>query len=259
MRKKMKKFIISITTVIISILSVSQAFADDVYLYVTRHGKTMFNNVHRVQGWSDTPLTKPGVEVAEQLGRGLKNVKFISAYSSDLGRARQTARIVLESKGDTTININEMEGLRETCFGDFEGDLDPNMWNPAAKHLGYASDKDLMADMAKGNIKLNKMLDAIAVVEKSGGAENYNKVKTRMQEALKTIAESAKAQGGGNVLVVSHGLAIMTMVEEWLDKPITEGLGNASVTKIRYTDDGKFIVESLGDMSYVEKGKNQTN
>ncbi|MWP63042.1 histidine phosphatase family protein [Gilliamella sp. Pas-s25] len=252
----MKKFIIAISSLTILILSISQAFADDTYLYVTRHGKTMFNNVHRAQGWSDTPLTKPGVEVAEQLGRGLKDVKFISAYSSDLGRARQTARIVLETKGDK-VQINEMEGLRETCFGEYEGDLDPNMWTPAAKYLGYASDKDLMDDMAKGKVTLKKMMNAIAAVEKSGEAEDYNKVKTRMQASLKTIAESAKAQGGGNVLVVSHGMAIMAMVEEWLDTPITAGLGNASVTKIRYTDDGKFIVESLGDMSYVEKGKNQ--
>lgn len=250
----MKRFIKIISILVILTASITQAFATEVNLYFTRHGKTMFNNVHRAQGWSDTPLTKPGVEVAEQLGRGLKDVKFISVYSSDSGRARQTARIILESKGDT-VQINEMEGLRETCFGEFEGDLDPNMWNPAAQHLGYASDKALMADLAKGNVTLKKMMDAIAAVEKSGEAEDYNKVKNRMQNSMKLIAESAKAQGGGNVLVVSHGMAIMAMVEEMLDKPITAGLGNASVTKIRYTDDGKFIVESLGDMSYVEKGK----
>ena len=180
----MKKFIILISSLIISITTLSQAFADDVYIYVTRHGKTMFNNVHRAQGWSDTPLTKPGVEVAQQLGRGLKDVKFIAAYSSDLGRARQTARIVLESKGDTTININEMEGLREQCFGDYEGDFDPNMWTPAAQHLGYASDKELMADMAQGKVSLKTMMDAIAAVEKSGEAEDYNKVKNRMQASL---------------------------------------------------------------------------
>lgn len=250
----MKKFIKIVSVLVILTASVTQAFAAEVNLYFTRHGKTMFNNVHRAQGWSDTPLTKPGIEVAEQLGRGLKDVKFISVYSSDSGRARQTARIILESKGDV-VQINEMEGLRETCFGEFEGDLDPNMWNPAAQHLGYASDKALMADLAKGKVTLKKMMDAIAAVEKSGEAEDYNKVKNRMQNSMKIIAEAAKAQGGGNVLVVSHGMAIMAMVEEMLDKPITAGLGNASVTKIRYTDDGKFIVESLGDMSYVEKGK----
>ncbi|MCX8601906.1 MULTISPECIES: histidine phosphatase family protein [unclassified Gilliamella] len=250
----MKKIIKLISIVVVAASLASQAFAQEVNLYFTRHGKTMFNNVHRAQGWSDTPLTKPGIEVAQQLGRGLGDMKFIAVYSSDLGRARQTARIILETKGDP-ININEMEALRETCFGDFEGDLDPNMWTPAAQHLGYESDKALMEDFGKGKITLNKMMDAIAAVEKSGEAENYNKVKTRMQTALKAIAKQAQAQGGGNVLVVTHGMAIMAMVEEMQDQPITAGLGNASVTKIRYTDDGKFIVESLGDMSYVEKGK----
>ena len=251
----MKHFIKLTSLVFILIYGISQAIAADVYLYVTRHGKTMFNTTHRAQGWSDTPLTKPGIEVAQQLGRGLRDVNFIAVYSSDSGRARQTARIVLESKGDT-MSINEMEGLRETCFGLFEGDLDPNMWDPAAQYLGYPSSKELMADLGKGNATLDKMMDAIAAVEKSGEAEDYQTVKTRMQNSLKTIAESAKAQGGGNVLVVLHGMAIMAMVQEMLDKPITSPLGNASVTKIRYTDDGKFIVESFGDMSYVEKGKN---
>lgn len=253
----MKKTIQFISLFFVMVVTISQAFASEVTIYLTRHGKTMFNNVHRAQGWSDTPLIESGIKVAEQLGRGLKDVEFITAYSSDLGRARQTARIILESKGDT-IAINEMEALREACFGDFEGDLDPNMWNPAAQHLGYSSDKELMADLAKGNITLKKMLDAVKAVEKSGHAENYQQVKKRMEIALKTIAESAKAQGGGNVLVVSHGIAIMSMVEELLDAPITTPLGNASVTKIRYTEDGKFIVESFGDMSYVEKGKQVT-
>lgn len=253
----MKKTIQFISLFFVMVVTISQAFASEVTIYLTRHGKTMFNNVHRAQGWSDTPLIESGIKVAEQLGRGLKDVEFITAYSSDLGRARQTARIILESKGDT-IAINEMEALREACFGDFEGDLDPNMWNPAAQHLGYSSDKELMADLAKGNITLKKMLDAVKAVEKSGHAENYQQVKKRMEIALKTIAESAKAQGGGNVLVVSHGIAIMSMVEELLDAPITTPLGNASVTKIRYTDDGKFVVESFGDMSYVEKGKQIT-
>lgn len=250
----MKTLIKYISIFFICTFTISNAFAQDVYLYVTRHGKTMFNTTHRAQGWSDTPLTKPGIEVAEQLGRGLKGTDFIAVYSSDLGRARQTASVILEAKGDN-VDIIELKGLRETCFGLFEGDLDPNMWGPAAKHLGYDSDKDLMKDFSAGKITINKMMDAIAAVEKSGDAENYQTVKNRMQESLTSIAKSAQEQGGGNVLVVSHGMAILAMINDMTDTPINSQLGNASVTKIRYTDEGKFIIESIGDMSYIEKGK----
>lgn len=40
-----------------------------------------------------------------------------------------------------------------------------------------------------------------------------------------------------------------------LDRSKTKlGVENASVTKVLY-EDGKYTVESVGDMSYVEKGK----
>lgn len=70
-------------------------------LYIVRHGKPMFNTIERVQGWCDTPLTKQGQEGIHYLGRGLKNVDFSFAYSSDSGRAIETARIILgeHSKG----------------------------------------------------------------------------------------------------------------------------------------------------------------
>lgn len=251
----MKKFIKPFSILFVLFFTASNAFAADVYLYVTRHGKTMFNTVHRVQGWSDTPLTQPGIDVAEQLGRGLKDIEFVSVYSSDLGRSRQTARIVLAAKGDSKNQVQEREGLRETCFGIYEGDLDPNMWGKAAQHIGYASDKDLMTDFSTGKITIDKMMNALAAVDTSGDSEDYHAVKTRMQNALKDIAESTKQAGGGNVLIVSHGMAILAMINDMTDTPLTKQLPNASVTKIRYTDDGKFIIESIGDMSYVEKGK----
>lgn len=251
----MKKIIKLTSLIVIFTASIAQSLAADVNLYFTRHGKTMFNTTHRVQGWSDTPLTQPGIEVAQQLGKGLKGTDFIAVYSSDLGRARETAREVLNAKGDDKNTIIEMKELRETCFGLYEGDLDPNMWGPAAQHLGYPSDKELMADFAAGKITMDKMMDAITAVEKSGDSENYQTVKNRMFNAMVKIAKSAQEQGGGNVLIVSHGMAILAMVNEMTDTPVHQALGNASVTKIRYTDDGKFIVESIGDMSYVEKGQ----
>lgn len=50
-------------------------------VYLVRHGKTMFNTSRRVQGWSDTPLTNEGIEVAEFLGRGLRETPFDAIYT----------------------------------------------------------------------------------------------------------------------------------------------------------------------------------
>jgi len=95
-----------------------------VVFWFTRHGKTILNTMDRVQGWSDAALTPAGVEVAEYLGAGLKaeGVKFETAYSSDLGRARWTARIVLDGVGQPDLPINETDKIRETNFGSYEGE-----------------------------------------------------------------------------------------------------------------------------------------
>ena len=31
-------------------------------LYLMRHGETLFNSQHRIQGWSDSPLTSKGIK-----------------------------------------------------------------------------------------------------------------------------------------------------------------------------------------------------
>ncbi|NYS33413.1 histidine phosphatase family protein [Streptococcus danieliae] len=66
-------------------------------LYIVRHGRTMFNTLHRAQGWSDTPLTEQGQEGIRELGVGLRErgLSFHRALSSDLGRTILTMDILL--------------------------------------------------------------------------------------------------------------------------------------------------------------------
>ena len=37
-------------------------------VYLVRHGKTVFNTIGRLQGWSDSPLTDEGRAAAAALG-----------------------------------------------------------------------------------------------------------------------------------------------------------------------------------------------
>ncbi|MDR1526962.1 MAG: histidine phosphatase family protein [Dysgonamonadaceae bacterium] len=261
----MKTFrFLSITIALLSIMGAS--FAQEktsdkkdntVTFYFARHGKTMLNTLDRVQGWSDTPLTPAGVEVAEYLGLGLKEIEFESAYSSDLGRARQTARIVLNSKGQENLSITEMPAVRETNFGSYEGDLNPKMWGDAALYMHFRGLKEFMDALSTQPTLLQDMLGAVKELDTLGMAENYFDVKARGQKAIREIAEKEAANGGGNILLVSHGMALGIFLSD-LDSsgknPGSSHMGNAAVCKVTYKD-GQFTLESFGDMSYVEKGK----
>lgn len=228
-----------------------------VVLYIARHGKTILNTMDRVQGWADAPLTPPGVEVAEFLGVGLKDVPFKAAYSSDLGRARQTARIVLNAKGQNDMKITEVPQIRETNFGSYEGDLNITMWTDAAHYLHFRSRQDMMDAMKNDPTLLSKAVDTFKELETLGIGESYNEVKTRGQKAIREIAEKEAANGGGNILIVGHGMSIgvfLSDLDSYGKKPSAGHMGNAAVCKVIYKD-GKFTLESFGDMSYVEKGK----
>ena len=204
-------------------------------LYLVRHGKTMFNTIGRAQGWSDTPLTEVGERGIHELGLGLREagLDFKMARSSDSGRTIQTMGIILEELGLTgQIPYTFDKRIREWCFGSFDGGYDgelfmgvmPRVFN--IEHVHQLSYAEL--------------------------AEDWEKLSGRIWEGFSAIAEELEAAGGGNALVVSHGMTIGTFVY-LINRTQPHGLDNGSVTFVDY-EDGKFTLACIGDMSYRETG-----
>lgn len=224
-------------------------------LYVCRHGKTLMNTLDKVQGWCDSPLTQEGIDVARYLGYGLSDIKFRSAYCSDLRRTRQTAQIVLGSSNQDDIPIIEVAGFREACFGSFEADFNAHMWGSAALYLQYTTPEKMYEDILNRKISYREILNVIKKIDKMGIAENFQELEARTQESLKEVAESEIKAGSGNVLIIAHGMSILGMLSSLGGDKLLKGhLDNAAVCKVIY-ENGKFTVESMGDMSYVHKGR----
>ena len=135
------------------------------------------------------------------------------------------------------------------------------MWGDAALRIGLRNMKEFFEAMKTDNQVYINAMQALKDLDELGMAENYYDVKKRGQAAFKAIAEKEAKLGGGNVLVVVHGMFIGILLSD-LDSSgkfiQPTHLGNASVSKVVYKD-GKFTVESVGDMSYVEKGKSASN
>lgn len=224
--------------------------------YIARHGKTLLNTLDRVQGWCDSPLTPEGIEVAQFLGAGLRDIRLDAVYSSDLRRTRQTAEVVLSQQGQTDLPINEVYGFREACFGSFESDFNAKMWGNVALFLQYVKMEDMYRDVFHGKISNKEALDVISKLDHMGLAETFEQVETRSQLALREVAAKETADGKDkNVLVIAHGMSIICMLQGLGGKELLKGhLENAAVCKVTYRD-GKFDVQSMGDMSYVHAGR----
>lgn len=88
-------------------------------LYIIRHGETMWNQQHRLQGQKDIPLNDVGLAGARIAAEALKDVHFDRVFSSPLVRARKTAEIIL--KNHPGLQIEDCEDLKEIAFGTGEG------------------------------------------------------------------------------------------------------------------------------------------
>lgn len=69
--------------------------------FIARHGETVFNAAHRLQGdHPHTPLTRAGFAQADEMGRALRTLlgarPALTLWSSNTGRALQTLAVIAE-------------------------------------------------------------------------------------------------------------------------------------------------------------------
>lgn len=218
-------------------------------LYIARHGKTMFNTIGRAQGWSDSPLTEAGERGIHELGIGLREagIQFQQAVSSDSGRTIQTMGIVLEELGLTgKIPYHYDKRIREWCFGSFDGAYDGELFLGVLPRVFRVDDFH--------HLSLMELAEGIVEVDTAGWAESWETLRDRILDGFTTIAKDVESQGGGNAIVVSHGMTISTLIYLIDPKAFKElVLDNGSVTIIEY-EDGQFKLEAVGDLSYRQVG-----
>lgn len=222
-----------------------------VVLYLMRHGQTILNKTGRTQGWCDSVLTKEGIEVAVNVGLGLRDVKFKAAYSSDMSRAIKTARIVIkENKESNHLEVQEFEGLRELYFGKYEGELESVRFKEFLDYLNISS----FEEIERNDDYQKQYCDTFAALDETKEAEDYDTVIKRSIGCINKIFNENSNENGGNVLVVAHG-RIIKIIIDYFDKNFdTRNINNSSVSKIIY-ENGEIKVESVNDNSYSEKGK----
>ncbi len=85
---------------------------------VTRHGQTDWNVEGRIQGRTDIPLNKKGIQQAYQTSEELKNEKIELILSSPLQRCKQTAEIINQYQ---KVPIIWEDSLLEISYGEMEG------------------------------------------------------------------------------------------------------------------------------------------
>tara|TARA_X000001036_G_scaffold110668_2_gene103703 strand:+ start:1531 stop:2139 length:609 start_codon:yes stop_codon:yes gene_type:complete len=92
-------------------------------LVLVRHGQSEWNKKNLFTGWKDPKLTDLGIEEAIKAGKLLKTkeMKFDIMFTSDLFRAQETGRLILENMNQLDIPVVKNQSLNERNYGDLAG------------------------------------------------------------------------------------------------------------------------------------------
>lgn len=162
-----------------------------IIIYLIRHGKTLANERKLYCGKTDLSLSDIGIKEIEKLKSEINYPSCERYFTSGAKRANETFKLLYENE-----KYIELKGFFEYDFGDFE----------------MKSYEDL-----KGNKEYIKwIMDEEGNVSCPNG-ESKNTYKKRIKEQFKSFISNIKEENLKDVLVVSHGGTIGTILEEFYD------------------------------------------
>jgi len=202
-------------------------------ILLIRHGETAWNAVKRLQGHLDIPLNAEGTRQAKALAYALQNEKLDAVISSDLQRAVQTAGEIARLQG---VSTRLDAGLRERCFGGFEGQLYsdlPHLF--PAEHAAWKS-HDPDAEFPIG--------------------ENKGETIRQFHERVIThLMHYAKQFNGKKIAIVAHGgvleCAYRAAKNLPLDAPREVTIYNASINRFNVESEQLHLL-LWGDIAHLD-------
>ena len=199
-------------------------------IIAVRHGETAWNVDARIQGQLDIGLNDNGRWQARRVGEALASEPITAVYSSDLGRAHQTAQAVAEVAG---IPVIADEGLRERSFGIFEGKTFDEIHETWPDHA-------------------HNWRKRIPEWQPPEGGESLLELRERV---TRTMHELAARHPGEQIVVVAHGGVLDALYRiatgQEVNSPRTWELPNGAINRLLWTPEG-FTLVGWSDTQHLD-------
>lgn len=197
-----------------------------------RHGETDWNAASRVQGHTNIALNARGLLQAGRAAAALAQGDAPQCvYSSDLQRAMQTAQAVADATGAP---LHAAPGLRERCFGRFEG------------HSFQELNERFPEEAEQWRRRVPEWAPP-------GGGESLLAFRARILDAVNTLAA---AHLGQHIVIVSHGGALDVLYRAatglGLQDARTWRLGNAALNRLLWTPESGLTLVGWADEAHLE-------
>lgn len=194
-------------------------------IWLARHGQTAWNEQGRFCGHTDVPLSTLGRRQARTLASQLQQMPIAAIYSSDLSRARETAKIIAKKR---QIEIISSSAWREINFGAWEGLMYAEIAASFNDQLGFFTNPEHDAPPQ---------------------GETLTEVLQRVIPALKEILHHKHDEA---IVLVSHGGVIRGMLCSLLGMPLRNqwqlriDTGSLSAIDVSIDEHGGLLISLAG-------------
>jgi len=220
-----------------------------IHYYFVRHGETTANAEQRVQGWADSPVTRAGMRVVDQVADTLADVSFDLAYTSDLDRCIETGeRILMKQAND--IQLFPVEGFREYNFGGLEDQDIEKVWPKSISQLV----DDMRINQIPSTQYVPLIIENLVERDEEGNSEDFITFWNRIEEAMLDIHDDAlevrmeTQKKDIHVLIVSHDMPIRFFLHEVLPEfDLKEDLDYGHYAHVVYTK-GAYELEEFNQV-----------
>ena len=182
-------------------------------IILARHGQTEHNRDEKILGTIDSPLTRQGRDSASKLASVLTGLKPARAFSSPLGRARDTAGILSRDLG---LEVEPREEMAELSAGEWEG---------------------LSRTEAVGTSTSIRHSWSF----RPPGGESYLDGAARLVPFLKELRELP-----GTTLVVGHFAINRSFLKSWLD------LGEDEILTINVPHEALYLIDGRDGVTWFD-------
>ncbi|HTS53439.1 MAG TPA: histidine phosphatase family protein [Burkholderiales bacterium] len=197
---------------------------------VLRHGETAWNAEGRIQGHLDSPLNEEGLAQALLVGDRVGHESFSQLYSSDLGRALQTAQPIADRSGRPVLPDAR---LRERNLGLFQG------------HTGEQCERRWPQHYARFRSR-----DPDQVIP---AGESARQLYERVRDVFAALASEHM---GERLVVVTHGGVLDALYRFVrglpLEQPRDFPIYNASLNVV-HLDGARWSIARWGDISHLTR------
>ena len=157
----------------------------------------------------------------------------------------QTAQLVLQGAGQP-LPVTELDDLREYHFGSFEASVSAESHQKVAQVLGFADTESWLHTFR--HVNSTRMIEGVWQIDPEGRAETEEALLARLYRGLRHDVSQSPA--GGRILVVSHGMAIATLLKSMLPDASAHLIPpNSSVSRLHF-DGETFSVLSMGQTEF---------